>query len=189
MRESHPRKSRMPILSSYSRSFLWQQGYDLVWQLRSLKIRIDQMAMCAAMTGSSKVGGLGGKSWGQRLDFKHVVTGRFAYIKTEWFPKWKMKSLVGKDILLVDFPRWCISNSFMKRVNFVVLGILLKATKHWWLQLPLRWVVNTRGLAFRMTKNGPRNRFKNWGVAKRITDLVMCLVFFNHTCVGFIILS
>ena len=87
MRESHPRKSRMPILSSYSRSFLWQQGYDLVWQLRSLKIRIDQMAMCAAMTGSSKVGGLGGKSWGQRLDFKHVVTGRFAYIKTEWFPK------------------------------------------------------------------------------------------------------
>eukprot|EP00434_Breviolum_minutum_P013695 symbB.v1.2.012074.t1/scaffold822.1/size350215/1 len=47
-------KSRMPILSSYSRSFLWQQSHDLIWQLRRVKIRIDQTAMCAAMTGSSK---------------------------------------------------------------------------------------------------------------------------------------
>jgi len=53
----------MPILSSYSRSFLWQQSHDLIWQLRRVKIRIDQMAMCAAMTGSSKVGG----DWGAQV--------------------------------------------------------------------------------------------------------------------------
>lgn len=53
----------MPILSSYSRSFLWQQSHELIWQLRSVKIRIDQMAMCAAMTGSSKVG----VDWGAQV--------------------------------------------------------------------------------------------------------------------------
>lgn len=49
-------RSRMPILSSCSRALMWARSYDFLRQQQLIKIRPDEMAICAAMNGSTKAG-------------------------------------------------------------------------------------------------------------------------------------
>lgn len=58
----------MPILSSCSRALMWARSYDFLRQQQLIKIRPDEMAICAAMNGSTKA-----QCWIQSLQFCPAV--------------------------------------------------------------------------------------------------------------------
>eukprot|EP00435_Cladocopium_sp_Y103_P045727 s1416_g13.t1 len=61
-------RSRMPILSSCSRALMWPRSYNFLQQQQLVKIQPDEMAICAAMNGSTKA-----QCWIQSLQLCSAV--------------------------------------------------------------------------------------------------------------------
>ena len=105
-------RSRMPILSSCSRALMWARSYHFLRQQQLIKIRPDEMAICAAMNGSTKAG-----YWKNTLNAKKCGC---AYTIGRCWEEWKYLLIDQenvrekarqqwlKNVLLHMFFCWCV---------------------------------------------------------------------------------